>query len=202
VCVRVSGAHPLRMFVPILKHASYGRLHGYLARFAKGIRIRIILYQDVCIYCAHTWSHACTHMCRCTRVVGKPRGNALLVGVGGSGKQSLAKLSAFICGCEIFQITVTATYGIVDFKENLLALYQKAGLKGVPTCFIMTDGQIVNEKFLVFLNDFLASGSIPDVLTAEAKDEFRNGVRNEAKQAGVQVTCPHVLMCVYDGGRV
>eukprot|EP00282_Hemiselmis_andersenii_P032709 CAMPEP_0169474844 /NCGR_PEP_ID=MMETSP1042-20121227/26479_1 /TAXON_ID=464988 /ORGANISM="Hemiselmis andersenii, Strain CCMP1180" /LENGTH=51 /DNA_ID=CAMNT_0009588913 /DNA_START=24 /DNA_END=176 /DNA_ORIENTATION=- len=50
----------------------------------------------------------------------------------------------------------------------------------------MTDGQIVHERFLVFINDFLASGSIPDVLTTEAKDEFRNSVRNEVKQAGVQ----------------
>jgi dynein heavy chain len=60
----------------------------------------------------------------------------------------------------------------------------------------MTDGQIVNEKFLVFLNDFLASGNIPDVLTADVKDEFRNGVRNEAKQAGLQVPA-RFLQLVY-----
>jgi dynein heavy chain len=132
---------------------------------------------------------AVEHICRITRTIDKPRGNCLLVGVGGSGKQSLSRLSSFICGCEVFQITVTSSFGVNDFKENLLTLFTKAGIKGQPTSFVLVDSQIVNERFLVMLNDFLASGNIPDVFaTNESKDEFRNGVRNDAKQAGVQDT--------------
>jgi dynein heavy chain len=131
---------------------------------------------------------AVEHICRITRTIDKPRGNSLLVGVGGSGKQSLARLSSFICGCDVFQITVTSTFGVNDFKENLLTLFTKAGIKKQPTSFILVDSQIVNERFLVFLNDFLSSGNIPDIFTNDSKDEFRNGVRNDAKQAGVQDT--------------
>jgi dynein heavy chain len=58
------------------------------------------------------FDQAVEHVCRITRVIDQPRGNALLVGVGGSGKQSLAKLSAYIVGYESYQITVTATYGM------------------------------------------------------------------------------------------
>ncbi len=70
---------------------------------------------------------AMEHICRITRIISLPRGNAMLVGVGGSGKQSLARLASFICGNEIFQISVTSSYGVNEFKENLLSLYQKVG---------------------------------------------------------------------------
>jgi P-loop containing dynein motor region D4 len=72
---------------------------------------------------------AMEHICRIARIIDLPRGNAMLVGVGGSGKQSLARLASYICGYGVFQIAVSGTYGVNDFKENLLQLYHKAGLK-------------------------------------------------------------------------
>ena len=64
-------------------------------------------------------------------------------------------------------------------------LYKKAGAKGQPVTFLMTDSQIVQERFLVYINDLLSSGYIPDLMSNEEKEEMCNAVRKEVKEAGI-----------------
>lgn len=50
-----------------------------------------------------------------------------------------------------------------DLKEALQEMFKTAGVKGTPLLFLMTDGQIVNERFLIYINDILANGWISDL---------------------------------------
>lgn len=51
--------------------------------------------------------------------------------------------------------------------------------------FLFTDSQIVDEKMLVYVNDLLSSGEIPDLFAQEDKDEIINAVRSETKALGL-----------------
>ena len=72
---------------------------------------------------------ALEHITRVHRVIRMDLGNALLVGVGGSGRQSVARLAAFTAGCEVFEITLSRGYGEEEFREDLKTLYNKLGLE-------------------------------------------------------------------------
>jgi dynein heavy chain len=134
------------------------------------------------------FQQAILHVTRIVRIIQNPKGNAMLVGVGGSGKQSLTRLAAHICEYKCKQISVTGTYGLEDFQENLRSYYRMAGVLNQPFVFLMTDGQIVNDKFLVCINEILTSGWISDLFPREDQDALLNSVRKAAKAAGVPDT--------------
>lgn len=146
-------------------------LDGYNEIYAQ---MNLVLFTD-----------AVYHILRISRILESPRGNAFLVGVGGSGKQSLSRLAAFISSMEVFQITMRRGYGLADLKTDLGQLCVKTGQKAVAMVFLLTDAQIADERFLVLVNDLLASGEIPDLFTDDEVESICSGVKNEVKGLGL-----------------
>jgi dynein heavy chain len=127
------------------------------------------------------FNQAMEHITRIARILFQPNGHALLVGVGGSGKQSLSKLSSFILNQDVFKIVVASNYGLGDLKTDIQTLFTKTGVAGTEMLFIMTDSQIVDEKFLVYINDILSAGYIPELFLPDELDGIYGKLRGEAK---------------------
>ncbi|CAH8851278.1 unnamed protein product [Trichobilharzia szidati] len=148
-----------------------GALNNYNDTFAV---MNLVLFSDAVI-----------HVLRICRILEMPRGSALLIGIGGSGKQSLSRLAAFISGFYLSQIVLRKGYSQNDLRGHLAQLYIKASLKNMPYVFLMTDAQVADERFLVYVNDFLASGEIPNLFQDEDLDQIIQGIRSEVKAMGI-----------------
>jgi dynein heavy chain len=113
---------------------------------------------------------AIEHIARIARIIRQDRGNALLVGVGGTGKQSLTRLASHMCGYKCFQIELSRGYNYDSFHEDLKKLYEQAGPNNENTVFLFTDNQIVVEEFLEDINNILNSGEVPNLF--DKQDEY------------------------------
>jgi len=152
-------------------------LDEYNADVGSSMPMNLVLFAD-----------AIEHICRISRILSLPQGNALLLGVGGSGRQSLSNLAAYIGEFNMFRIEIAKNYGIVEWRDDMRRLLMQTGLEEKPTVFLFSDNQIVSESFMEDINNILNSGDIPGLWAKEDLDKINEVCKLECVKRKIEPT--------------
>ena len=132
---------------------------------------------------------ACEHISRISRIISQPEGHALLLGVGGSGRRSLSKLSAYINMHKLYTVEVGKGYNFAKWREDLKDLILQAVAQNRQLTFLVSDTQMVDTRMLEDINCLLNTGNILGMqLNQDEKKKVDDAAKLECSKKGLTPT--------------
>lgn len=144
--------------------------------------------------------YAIEHIVRISRIISMDSGNAnaLLVGVGGSGRKSLTILSAFI---NEFKVQLNENVNEMDFgawRDHLRTNVIDIVVSGNELVFILSDTQITNEAFLEDINNMLNTGEIPNLVESQQLQNYKDNIHPDYCGGKKLVTDSEILAALIE----
>ncbi|KAH8395340.1 hypothetical protein KR222_010165 [Zaprionus bogoriensis] len=127
------------------------------------------------------FTFALLHLNRICRIISIQGASALLIGLGGSGRQSLTKLATNMVSTSFFQPEITKGYGANEWHDDIKAILKEAGGMNKHTTFLITENQIKMELFLQDIDCLLNQGEVPNIFPIDEKQEVLEMVRLAAQ---------------------
>ncbi|VDM33429.1 unnamed protein product [Hydatigera taeniaeformis] len=153
------------------------------------------------------FNHIIGHIVRACRALRSDRGNILMVGVGGSGKDTTIKLAAYVCGyrlftintrryffcgsstSELFVVCLCSVYTVMNLLEDIKMIYRRAGMEGKGIVFQFNDANIKDEIFLDHINNILMGGMVETYFNREELDEAGNSIITTYRRENPRQSC-------------
>ncbi|ESS70037.1 dynein heavy chain [Trypanosoma cruzi Dm28c] len=158
-------------------------------KLVKVLEDKLVEYNNVSFHKMNIvmFAYAVEHICRIARVIRRPNGHVLLLGVGGSGRQSLSRVAAFLNDFEVFQVEVSKNYSMNAWHEDVKTALRRVAFHNKQVLFLFTDTQIVRESMLEDVNNLLNLGEVPNLFVGSELDDVFNAMKPVCIAEGIQL---------------
>ena len=127
------------------------------------------------------FNEAVDNLCKINRTLSMRKGNLLLMGVGGTGRHSLTRLSIYLNGYDRVEFKGNELTPS-QFRGNVKALFESIVSKNRTKVLLCGESDIKHEEVLEDINSLVSNGEIPNLYSKkEGRDDFST-IREHLKQ--------------------
>ncbi|KAJ8927093.1 hypothetical protein NQ314_020365, partial [Rhamnusium bicolor] len=117
-------------------------------------------------------SYALSKLTKICRILSISPGNAILLGLSGSGRQSLTKLASFMYNQKLFQPIITKNYGVKEWNRDFKEILREAGGLEKQCVFLVSEEHLTDDQFLENIDWLLRHGEIIDLYDIDEKQDI------------------------------
>jgi dynein heavy chain len=128
---------------------------------------------------------AIQHVLRLARLLRQPGAHSVLLGLGGSGRQTLARLAASASGCTFMRIQRSRGSSHAEFRDGLRHAMEASGVDGIRLCLLLTADDLPSERYMEDVSSLLNTGDVPLLFSPEDCDAIFGKLRQWFAVAGV-----------------
>ncbi|XP_067120585.1 dynein axonemal heavy chain 3-like isoform X2 [Centruroides vittatus] len=128
------------------------------------------------------------HFSRISRILKMTKGHMLLIGVRGSGRHSVVRLSSFVKNYNLHEIKMTSNYSKLKWKNDLKKVIYKAGADDLPSTLLFNCDNLQNKMILEDINMLLATGDIPNLFGSDEKAEIIEKIQSAVRDMGLKIS--------------
>ena len=118
------------------------------------------------------------------RILKFAKSHGVLLGLGGSGRQTLTKLSAYIMGQQMVTLEVHKKYSQDRWRQDVKKILSDACLTSKASTLVITESQSNNMFLMQDIDSMLNLGEIPNLYDQEEFVKFLDKLKDKAKKDG------------------
>jgi len=134
------------------------------------------------------FDYAISHILRIARILRQERGNMVLIGHGGTGKQTLTKFTSFAMNCQFCTFNATSDYKVSQFRRDIKDIIKDAGANRKKTILLLTDNNVVSNFILEDINNLLNNGEVTNLFDQNEIPVVLNLLVDYMKSQGIPET--------------
>lgn len=118
------------------------------------------------------------------RILRLDKSHGVLIGLGGSGRQTLVRLSSYIMGQQTVSVEVHRNYNADKWRTDIKKILADACLTSKTSNLVVTETQSNNLYLMQDIDSMLNLGEIPNLYDTEEFIKFLDKLKEKAKREG------------------